>query len=138
MVALYEIDGDAEPSILHGWTRHTHLKFGKAVHDPSRVRLHVTPEQAAPERITGHDLLEIVMPLKPYNANYLDFYLANPHLIPKEWRSKYVFFWGTIYVSATGTLCVRYLKFDEQGVPKPGLHFLQFQWGEMFPAAVYA
>lgn len=42
-------------------------------------------------------------------ANVLDYLLANPHLIPEEWKGKAVFFWGTIYRSSDGSLCVRYL-----------------------------
>src|SRR3989344_5319984 len=48
------------------------------------------------------------------NANILDYLLANPQLIPEEWKGKAVFFWGTIYRyrHSYGHLFVRYLYWD--------------------------
>jgi hypothetical protein len=48
------------------------------------------------------------------NANVLDYLLENPHLIPEEWKSKYVFFWGTVYSRSTGHKCVRCLGWHEE------------------------
>jgi hypothetical protein len=46
-------------------------------------------------------------------ANVLDYLLANPILIPEEWKGKAIFFWGTIYRSSGGSLCVRYLYWGD-------------------------
>jgi hypothetical protein len=43
------------------------------------------------------------------NANVLDYLLAHTELIPEEWKGKYVFFWGTIYLYSGGRLYVRCL-----------------------------
>jgi hypothetical protein len=48
------------------------------------------------------------------NATVLDYLLKNTHLIPAEWKGKYVFFWGTVYRDAEG-LYVRCLHWCEDG-----------------------
>ena len=42
------------------------------------------------------------------NGNVLDYLLHHRSLIPKEWRSNVIFFWGTIY-RCQYDLDVRYL-----------------------------
>ena len=49
------------------------------------------------------------------NANVLDYLLANPILIPAEWKGAPVFFWGTIYRDSAGSPCVRYLNWSRKG-----------------------
>lgn len=67
----------------------------------------------------------------------MDFYLANPHLIPEEWKGKAVFFWGTIYRDADGHLCVRYLYWRGGGWDW-GYRWLDYVWDGDGPAAVPA
>ncbi|HUO56068.1 MAG TPA: hypothetical protein VMU27_01385, partial [Candidatus Paceibacterota bacterium] len=47
----------------------------------------------------GHELLQELKAeaRHPYNACLLDFLLKHPRLIPEEWRSVCMFFFGTIY-----------------------------------------
>jgi hypothetical protein len=60
--------------------------------------------------IGGHDLRKELEGRQPVmNANMLEFYLKNTHLIPSEWKDKAIFFWGTIYRDVGGNLYVRYL-----------------------------
>ncbi len=49
--------------------------------------------------IDGSDLRKELEGKPVLNANVLDFYLANPHRIPEEWRGKdrSINFWGTVY-----------------------------------------
>jgi len=54
-----------------------------------------------------------------FNANVLDFLLANQYLIPEAWKNIKVFFSGTIYRHFGSDLRVRYLCF------KDGI----WQWG---------
>ncbi|MFZ4631870.1 MAG: hypothetical protein ACOYL8_01525 [Patescibacteria group bacterium] len=60
---------------------------------------------------SGIDLRNEINSEAVLNANVLDYLLANPKLIPKDWRNKRVFFWGTIY-SANEHLYVRCLCED--------------------------
>jgi hypothetical protein len=59
--------------------------------------------------IEGTKLREELRAYNPSNANLLDYLLKHPHLIPEEWSSKYVFFWGTLYRNSVGNLYVRCL-----------------------------
>jgi hypothetical protein len=77
------------------------------------------------------------------NANVLDFLLANPDLIPEEWKkdehgnTRYIFFWGTVYRDRGGDLYVRYLCWggDRWGW---GSRWLGSGWDGDSPAAVLA
>jgi hypothetical protein len=46
---------------------------------------------------------------KGLSANVLDYLLAHPESIPEDWKGKWVYFWGTIYRNADGSLYVRFL-----------------------------
>ncbi len=94
------------PFTPEGWTveEHRHSEF-----DPTKVKLHLSPAQAAGKSVQGHKLRKELIKLSVANANALDFYLANPHLIDEKWKGKLVFFWGTIYRDRGGNLCVRCL-----------------------------
>ncbi len=55
--------------------------------------------------------------LTPLNADFLDYFLDHPHLIPEEWSRYNVYFFGTIYVHRGGPhaireRAIRYLKFS--------------------------
>ncbi len=104
------IDLDADPRIPYdGWKVEEHKKGGQFVWNPAKVALFLSKKQQDGNSIEGNKLRKEMNDQPVYNANLLDYLLDNPHLIPEEWKGKAVFFWGTIYRSSGGSLCVRYL-----------------------------
>ena len=41
------------------------------------------------------------------NASVLDYLIKHPESYPEDWKGRYVYFWGTIFRSSDGSLCVR-------------------------------
>ncbi len=105
------IDCDANPFIPAGWSVEEHKKGGKFVWGKTRIDLFLARQQMNGV-IVGHDLRKKLEGKPVLNANVLDFLLANPHLIPEDWKGKAVFFWGTVYRSRDGHLYVRFLCWD--------------------------
>jgi hypothetical protein len=105
------IDCDAPPFIPNGWSIDKHQKGGQMEWDASKVSTYFDDAQKT-GGIEGHKLRRKLANQKVLNANVLDFLLENQHLIPEEWKSKAVFFWGTIYRLCDVYLCVRYLYWD--------------------------
>jgi hypothetical protein len=104
------IDLDTNPYIPNGWTIETHIKGGKFKWDPARVSFYLSDQQCPYSHGMEGDKLRKELEGKPVlNANVLDYLLKNPQCIPEEWKSKYVFFWGTIYRDLGGDLTVRCL-----------------------------
>ncbi|MFA5359025.1 MAG: hypothetical protein WC310_04390 [Patescibacteria group bacterium] len=104
------VDLDIDPFVPDYWEVVEHIKGGQFTFDPTKVVLYLDEVQKEAGVIVGNQLREKIKDRSAYNANLLDFYLKNPHLIPKEWKGKTVFFWGTIYRDSDGDLCVRFLK----------------------------
>lgn len=102
------IDLDTGPFIPSGWKVEEHHKGGAFKWDAAKVKLHLSKGQQGGKWIEGNKLREELKNKPVCNANLLDYLLAHPHLIPEEWKGKYVFFWGTIY-RLSGRLCVRCL-----------------------------
>ena len=102
------IDCDAAPFTPDSWKVEEHEKGGQFVWDAAKVALHLEPEQVNGS-LVGTTLRKRLKRLRKLNANVLDYLLKNPHLIPEEWKGKYVFFWGTVYRRAGGRLYVRCL-----------------------------
>jgi hypothetical protein len=139
------IDLDADPFnpwAKDGWTVEKHQKGGQFKWDASQVVLHLDAEQKNGRVISGYRLREKLAQKSCFNANLLDYLLAHPHLIPKEWKedenrnTRYIFFWGTVYRSPGGDLYVRYL--DQIGRWCPGDIWLDNEWRERSPAALRA
>lgn len=110
---------------------------GQFVFDPANVKLHLSSNQQGGKFIRGNDLRKELASEPVLPANVLDFLLANPHLIPEEWKGKYVFFWGTIYRDSGGPLCVRYLYFRGGGWDSY-YGWLGIGWCGSYPAALRA
>jgi hypothetical protein len=100
------INCDADPFIPGGWKVEEHKKGGQLKWDPKKVSLYLPKRQQNGKVIGGNELREELKDQPVLNANVLDYLLANPHLIPEEWKNKYVFFWGTIYRDSHGNLYV--------------------------------
>jgi len=129
----YLVDLDADPFLPEGWKVESHLKGGQFKFDPTKVRLHLDEEQLNGKWINGTKLHLKLKALPIYNANLLDFYLKNPHLIPEEWKGKFIYFWGTIYRDADGCLYVRYLCWRGEGW-RWRYDWLECDWRGFVPA----
>ena len=111
------IDLDADPFVPPGLEVLEHKKGGQFKWDPTKLKLHLSKSQQNGKVIEGEDLQKELTRMSVLNANVLDFLLKkeNWHLIPKEWRGKFVFFWGTIYRISNGVLFVRFIPWANLG-----------------------
>jgi hypothetical protein len=111
IVPEHIIDCDADPFVPDGWSVEEHRKGGvfKWDKEAQKDALYLSEGQQNGKRIKGNELRKALAGKPMLNANVLDYLLANPHLIPEEWKGKAVFFWGTIYRHRDGRLCVRCL-----------------------------
>ena len=133
----YIIDCDVGPYVPEHWEVEEHQKGGQFKWDVLQVNLYLSKRQQNGRWIEGNKLREELKSQRVYNANLLDFLLKTPHLIPKEWKDKQVFFWGTIYRDGYGNICVRCLNQRGDGLGwYRGL--LDYDWGSNRPAAVRA
>ncbi len=107
------IDCDAQPFVPDGWSVEEHQKGGSFKWDKGNQRsaLYLSKGQAGSSYIEGNKLRKELADkgIPVLNANVLDYLRINQHLIPEEWKGKYVFFWGTVYRNRHGNLCVRCL-----------------------------
>ena len=105
------IDCDSDPFVFEDWEVEEHKKGGMFKFNPEKISLYLSKQQKKGS-IGGHDLRKDLADKPVMNANVLDYLLAHPKLIPKEWKGKYIFFWGTIYRCSDRRLYVRYLYWD--------------------------
>lgn len=133
-VVRHLIDCDANPFTPKGWMVEEHKKQGQFEWDPSKVTLHLSPNQQGDKYIVGNKLCRELASEPVLNANVLDYLLARPDLIPEEWKCKAVFFWGTIYRHSDGRLFVRFLCFSGDGWHWR-CHWLDSSWDSDNPAA---
>jgi len=131
------IDCDDDPFTPSGFTVESHQKGGQLVFDPAKVLLHLSKKQQNGGYLIGNDLRKELRRRPVLNANVLDYLLKNSHLIPEEWKGKYVFFWGTVYRLSHAHLYVRYLYFRE-GRWSWDDHWLGRRWRGSYPAALRA
>lgn len=137
IVKEHIINCDADPFVPNGWKVEEHRKGGRFKWDASQVALYLSKGQRDGKVIEGNKLRKELADKPVYNATVLDYLLANPDLIPEEWKGKYVFFWGTIYRGSGGDLCVRYLYWYG-GRWGWGDGWLGSGWDDFSPAAVPA
>lgn len=140
------VDCDADPFMPSGWSVEEHKKNGKLKLEmqgadlylgEKKIVLYLSKKQR--KGVIGGNELRKELDDKPaLNANVLDYLLANPHLIPEEWKGKVVFFWGTIYRGSVGGLCVRCLCFFGGGGWRSRCRWLDYDWHDNCPAALRA
>ena len=106
------IDCNVEPFIPDGWKVEEHRKGGQLEWNAEKISLYLSENQKDGNYTEGNKLRKELENKPVLNANVLDYLLKNPHLIPEEWKSKYVFFWGTAYRNSDGNLVVRYLNWN--------------------------
>jgi len=107
-VTKHLINCSADPLIPNNWTVEEHQKGGEFEWNPDSLTLYLSEEQKQ-KWVTGRTLREELKGKPVLNACVLDYLLAHPEIIPKEWKGKAVFFWGTIYRDSGGYLSVCYL-----------------------------
>ncbi|KKW36868.1 MAG: hypothetical protein UY82_C0009G0001 [Candidatus Uhrbacteria bacterium GW2011_GWC2_53_7] len=137
------IDCDAQPYVPNGWKVEEHRKGGQIEFDPAKVELYLSNGQLGDKTIEGNKLRKELESKPVMNACVLDHLLANTNLIPESWkqdeqgRTRYIYFWGTIYRGGGGSLCVRYLCWGD-GEWRWSYSWLGLQWDDRSPAAVSA
>lgn len=131
------VDCDADPFVPDGWSVEEHQKRGSFEWDASKVELWLANGQKNDKVLEGNKLRKEMAKKVPFNACVLDYLLANPHLIPEEWKGKSIFFWGTVYRSRDGDLYVRYLYWSGSGWFWSSI-WLDSDWRGRSPAAVLA
>ncbi len=131
----YFIDLYSDPFIPEGWSVVEHKKSGEWKYDPTKVGLYLSKKQQG-GIIGGHNLRKELEDQSAMNANMLEFYLKNTHLISSEWKNKVVFFWGTIYRCADGRLYVRCLCWGS-GRWFWNYRWLSRGWSDNDPAVVF-
>ena len=114
-----------------------HQKGGQFTWDAAQIELFLSDLQKGGNAIEGNKLRKELNGRPVLNATVLDYLLKHPHLIPKEWKDKYVFFWGTIYRGSGGNLRVRDLYWNN-GEWRYGSARLGFGWYDGHPAALRA
>ena len=122
---------DEEPMVIpvcsecDGWTIEEHRKVGGLrleylssgmFLNERRLQLYVSESQNC--GVAGEHLRWELATLTLPNAALLDKLLLpiNHRMVPKEWQEKYVFFWGTIYLTRDRMPCVRFMYYDRDGV----------------------
>ena len=112
---------------------------GKFAWNPKEVTLHLANGQKNGKWIEGNKLRKELVKQPVYTAHLLDYLLVteNQHLIPEEWKGKWIFFWGTIYRDRDGNLCVRCLSWRGDRWSW-GYRWLDNDWDGGYPAAVRA
>jgi len=138
-VIEHVIDCDANPFVPDDWSVEEHRKGDqfKWNKEAQRDALYLSKGQQGGKYIEGNKLCKELEGKPVLNANVLDYLLANPHLIPEEWKGKAIFFWGTIYRDRDGDLCVRCLLWSGDRWDW-GFDWLGYDWDDNDPAAVPA
>ncbi|MEK7611768.1 MAG: hypothetical protein AAB407_00230 [Patescibacteria group bacterium] len=137
------VDCDVDPMIPDGWKIEDHQKGGQWKWDPAKVNLFLSDPQKEGKTIRGTELRKQLQGQPVLNACVLDYLLAHPYLIPEDWkqddkgRTRYTFFWGTIYRHSNGNLGVRYLYWDG-GRWDWSCRWLDDGWDGQDPAALRA
>ncbi len=132
----FTVDLDAIPFIPNGWSVESHVKGGQWKYDTTKVSLYLSEGQRDGKWMVGTELRQELDSLSVMNANLLEFYLAHLPIIPEDWKGKYVFFWGTVYRSARGNLCVRCLCWGGEGW-RWDYRWLEDVWSDGNPALLH-
>ncbi len=98
------IDCDSVPYTPSCWGLEEHVNGGQLEWNPDKVELYRDERQRKVKGLAGKDLRKSLSSKQVMNANVLDYLLANPELIPNEWKKFTVYFWGTIYLGGEGPL----------------------------------
>ncbi len=125
-------------SLLPKWVKEVveNKAYGKVEWNKKSVELYLSEKQKN-GYISGTDLLEEMKDKNPVNLAFLQFFVDNPKLYPKEWRKKYIYGWGTIVRHDGGLLRVPYLiEYGDEVVLYWG--WLDVDWSSGNPALRFA
>lgn len=132
----------SKPKIPYdGWTIEHNNDQGKIKFDPSKLSLHLEPEQEK-GHINGKTLAERFK-TTGLSSVVLDYLWEHQDQIPESWKEKkdgyiqFIYFWGTIFRSAGGSLCVQCV-FWEDGAWRRNYNWLGNVWNSNYPAAELA
>ena len=139
------IDCSTRPFISEGWgvlpdDEQLPNRFRDILNwDSVKLELRLVEGQQGGRSMTGHQLREVLKAERVLPANLLDYLLKpeNQHLIPEEWKTSYVFFWGTIYCDSGGSLYVRCLDWNGRQWFW-SCRWFGSGWGGVDPAALLA
>ena len=132
-----KINLDTAPYAPDGWSIAENHGSGQLEWNSSRIQLYLSASQKSGRYIRGYKVRKELAGKKVLNANALDFLLAHQDLIPKSWKGKNVYFWGTIYVDKTGDRLVRSLYWHESsGSWNWNASGLSQVWNENHPAVI--
>ncbi len=95
---------DTPPLTPLGWRITDHRDGGHLRWDPSHLLLH--PLEGETDWRSAMETLRLSFCL---NASMLDFFLANPWLIPDDFGDKHIFFPGTRYQTEDDEEAIRYM-----------------------------
>lgn len=134
------INCDAAPFVPDDVSVAEHRRTGELEWKPEKVGLYLSERQKKSGYIKGNELMEELENEPVLNANVLDYLLKNPRIIPEDWkkdedgRSRFIFFWGTIYHNVEGNLNVRHLHWHK-GKWAWGWYWVHRDWYSHSPAA---
>ena len=77
--------------------------------DPTSAKLYLPKKQQGDKRDVGNDLPKELKSQPVLPANILDYLLANPHLIPEEYKGQGPLSLGAPSTATPAAACVRYL-----------------------------
>ena len=149
-----EIDTNLDPRLpFSGATIERHARVGKVKIElradgclyvgGKKVGLYRSERQMNGNVVKGYELRTEVDGKPVLSASILDFLMSHQEFIPEEWKKDengniiFIFFWGTIFRGADGSLYVRYLCWLE-GAWHERCYWLGNGWLSNDPAAVCA
>ena len=123
------------PLLPNGWKVEEHQKGGQFKFDARRCSSS-SPRARRTASLEGNKLRKELAGKPVLNANVLDYLLANPQLIPEEWKGKDVhLLLGHDLPRLGGNLYVRYLYWRGDGWATGDSRWLDIDWGGSDPAA---
>ena len=136
------IDFDVDPFISEGWSIRPEDQIQSRLKGRwelliDKIKLYLDSSQTGDKTVRGDKLKDLLEGQPVLPAHVLDYLLEHPDLIPESWKGKPIFFWGTIYCSSDGSLCVRCLYWDG-GRWYWGNRWLDYVWFDYDPSAVCA
>lgn len=137
------VDCEKIPTIFEGWSIPEKLQLqnrvrGLLIWNPENADLFLPQEQRSGGSI-GDDLYWELVTSCVFPSNLLFEFLKreNWRFIPKKWKEKKIFFWGTIYLDDKGEPCVLCLSWNGGGwdwLP----YYFHYEWQIDSPALVYS
>lgn len=125
-----------------GWVKVEKREDGLLYVDGCKVILYLSERQKNDQVIKGHELRNELSGKPVLHPNILDALLANPHLIPEDWKDENgknpcIFFWAVIFRHPNDKqLCVRCFYFLEGQWPRDYARWLIKDWPGAGPAAL--